>query len=50
MVRAKEEKVQKGGVKEWLAEIKKRNIAKEKICQIKETINKLLGSKLVVKV
>jgi len=38
----KAEKFQEAVVKLWLAEIKKLNISKEKICQIKDTTNKSL--------
>ena len=42
LVMAKAEKFQEAVVKLWLAEIKKLNISKEKICQIKDTTNKSL--------
>ena len=45
----KAEKFQKAAVKLWLEEIKKQNISKEKTCQIEDTTNKSLVSKLVVK-
>ena len=42
LVMEKAEKFQEAVVKLWLAEIKKLNISKEKICQIKDTTNKSL--------